>query len=301
MQVSKKINLKTISPTIYLLFILCVASYGQNNSTPTGAASQAKKDDVILVESRTLLVELYGDPDIDENVKELVDKLWKFNQNIHYASKEIVAGILKNNESKYAVLAVDMVHAVNDGYTNDFFRFSVKLGEKHNKTKPVFFQDVPFSLENKKTILAKRDIIFVVNYIQNHFYARKEGKTRMGLFYSELKENLGKLENKTLLIDRKLMDKKLIENEIAANYTFPYKMADEKEIEKAILTNDKRYAYIEIVPIGGGYDVMMHCIIDCENARIISRGDIFNGAFDMSFSNLVNEKQLKAYIKNSKK
>lgn len=295
-------NSQRIYLTIFQLLLLFVVCSAQNTSTPSEISLQASKEDVSLIQNRTLLIELYGTPEIDTDVTEMLIKFWNFNQNFIFVSKESIVGILKDNESKYAVLAIDKVIATDKtqygSYINSFFRFSVKLGEKYNKYRPVFYQDVDFHIENDKPILAKRDIAFAINFIQNHFRARKEGKLRIGTFYHEIKENMGKLETKTLLLDKMLMDKKLQENDIPANYTFQYKVSDQKEIENAIMTNDNRYAYVEIVPIGGGYDVKLHFVVDCETGLILSYGDFFNGAFD-KFSNMINDKHLHNYEKHS--
>jgi len=275
----------------------------RNDQTTSFTAGQLSKKEIGLIEARTMLVELYGDPEIDDNVKMVINKFWRFNKDIHFANMENTVGLLKGNESKFFVLSVNKVEATEitkyGVYTNYFIRFSIKLGEKHNKTRPAFFQDVLLHEENGKTTVDKRDIIFAVNYIQNHFEARKAGKSRFGLFMLEVKENSGKLENKTLLIDEKQMDKKMDVSKIAQDYVFPYKISNLTEIENAQLSQDKRYAYVEIIPIGGSRVNNFHLVVDCETGLVISYGDLNNGAFDFTFSNLINNKHLKSYYNNS--
>jgi hypothetical protein len=171
------------------------------------------------------------------------------------------------------------------------------LGEKYTSKRPVFYQDVISEIQNDNIVLNKREIIFAVCFIQNHLNARREGKNRM-LFTLEVIENSGKLKNKTLLVDKNFLDKKLTKEDFKKNYPYSYVISDLKLIEKTQTMRDKNYAYVEIAPIGGAANVMMHYIVDCENGKIISYGEYFNGAFD-NFSNWVTVDHIKCYVKNS--
>lgn len=295
--------LHRISLLLFVFFAFGTICFSQSTRTPSGTSLGAKQEDALAASNRVLLVYSLGDEIKLEDIKEVIDKTWKFNKEIQYVKNGTLAGILRSNPAKYAVLEVFRVYAESSsGYgthVNEFTRFSIKLGEKYDKKRPVFFIDVPISYHNQKLYLTKSDIYFAVRFIQNHLIARKSGR-RQGALYKENEGKEGKLENKTLLIDRALMDPKLEEKDIPTYYTYPYKVTDEKEIEKALSENDGRYAYVAITPTGEGINLTIHYVVDCDKGYVLSFGDLFHGAADFSYSTLINKKQLSSYIDHSK-
>jgi hypothetical protein len=277
--------------TIILLVVFCMHSNCQTIIARKDVSLPASKKNVIEAEKRTLLIALTGNTEMDQNIKDLVDRCWKFNTEHHFVSYDDLKGIVSDESSKYTILSVNMVNA--PATNNKFFRFSVYLSEKYSRRKALFYTDV-LGFYNKTEFEVKRkDIIFALKHIQNHFIARKAGILRMG--YSEVRKYRGVLPTKTLLLDSALFDKKLDSKQIFPSYTLPYKVTDEKEIEEALMNNDDKYACVQIVPIADVFDVRLHYVIDCENCNIISYGDTFNGFGDFGFSNLINKKHLRLY------
>lgn len=293
--------LKTVSLTILILSNVISTSFAQSKKTPLGASKQAKPEDAKLVKDRILLVRLLENQLIDERLRKDVKSFWKYNSDIKFLTNDEIVSAVKDNETKYAILTIDVVNvftnSLNPGPANQFVRFSIMLGEKLNKTRPVFYQDVIPEVQSEKFDLNQREIIFSIRCIQNHLIARTEGKTRL-FFTWEVAENFGKLETKILLVDEKFMAKDFTAEDFKANYPYQFKITDINFIEKALNDKDKKYAYVERVPSGTSSSALMHYIVDCENGQTLSYGDFFNGAFD-GFSNSVNKKQVKCYAKNS--
>jgi|GEM_PF-3437923 len=291
------------------ILIFSTPLVAQEDIAESGETGQAKIEEVKKIESRILLIELYGDSVIDKDINELMNKNWTFNKQLQFVNSEHIPQILKNNETKYAVLTPKKIVATIQnafiGPVNVLFRLTLRLGENYDKVKSVYYQDIDFhEINNNIRVddikhLSKTDICFSINYIQNHLYARKEGKKRYSGFINEVVENQYILENKILLIDEDKLDKELNKNDISKYYTFPFKLTNQKEIENAFLTKDKRYAYVQILPYATAWHIKYHIVVDCETSFILSFGDFHNGAFDNSFSNEITRKHLLSYQKYS--
>ena len=296
------ISIKRIFVVCVILFSVSVVLRGQNSDTPSDLSKPAKVSDAKSVGNRILLVSLYGDSIIDSDIESIMYDYWKLNDKVQFLSNDMINTIVLNNESKYAILSINMVKATDVSTygtrINHFLIFSVKLAENLKKERPVYYQDLDFSSTVDKPVVGKGDILFALDVLQNHLAARMLGKEMLG-WYSQIQSNKGQLETKTLLIDVKLVDKKLTEEDVPLNYPYKFQFCNNTDIEKAQLNRNKDYATIKIVPMGMGTNVLMHLVIDCENGKLISYGDSFNGAFDTNFSNLINKKHLKMYFKHS--
>lgn len=285
---------------IVLLFYSSLISYGQEKKLPEGPflLTDAKVEDVNTIKGRTLLVELSDDFEIRKNMKTIIEKYWKLNTNIEFLPKTEVLTKIKNDGSKYVVLSFDLVNfSARSGYgswKNSCFRSSLVLGEKYYK-KPLFFTNIETKVKNEKVLLEKKDMLFAVDFIQNRLNRQIAGKS----WSEQYKEITGTLEAKTLMLDEELIDKKLTDKQLKENYPYPFKITNLKAIEEAQLSRDKRYAFVVRLP-ADAYDVFYHLIVNCENGRTISSGEMNNGAFD-SYSNLISKDHLKSYIKHSTK
>jgi hypothetical protein len=274
---------------------------------------QAKVEEAKMAKERTLLVVRTGNIDFDKKIEEVLKKYWKFNKNISFTSQEDLKQVLKGNEQKYCVLTVQDIVSSQTGagsYVNEFMRFAVNLGEKADKKKPLFYQNIAFKEDDKNSKrtklfknspeytldLDKKEILFALDYIQNHLFARTEGKNR-GTFYYEAIENTGNLAKTTLLIAREDMHEKLTEQDIKDNYPYKYKIIDYKKIEELYLLRSKGFSFVEVAPMGVATGQMIHYVVNCENGQILSAGELDNG-FGDRFSNFINKDHLKAYVKN---
>jgi len=307
---------------IYLLTLVVFSvsstavAYGQTSRTTEGPSRQAKIEDAKMIKDRTLLVVLTDNPDFDQKINYVVHKYWTFSRNIVFVASDDLKKTLNEKETKYAVLLINRVLVTETNkwgqpvFRNKFIRFSIKLGEKLNKRRAVYYQDVAYSDEDrqsKKVKLFKRDkaehpfdlddkeILFALDQIQNHLIARFEGKQRLTIAWEPL-ANSGKLATKTLLIARKDMDKKLTEQDIRDTYPYPFKIVDQKEIEQAYLSRNKDDAFVELAPFGYANGIMSQYVVNCENGQLLSVGAEDNG---LGYKNYVSKGHLRAYVRHA--
>jgi len=289
--------------------------YGQKKTT-IGPSKQANEEEAKMAINRTLLVLLTENDTFNTKIKEIVNKHWVLNKNIEFVNNESLRRKIQNN--KYAVLLINEVIILEYGnytFINQYIRFSLKLSEKINKKKALFYQNVAYIDKNMQKLKRaglfmkkekeytfdskKTDILFALDRIQNHIKARAEGKKRWTV-YNEMLENSGILATKTLLIDKNDIEKKMTEEKIKKLYPYKYKITTKEEIENKYLSRDKKFAFVEIAPLGYAKGSMFHYIINCENGQILSTGEIYNGFWDR-VSNLVSKGHIKIYVKNSKR
>jgi len=308
---------------IYLLTLVVISvsstavSYGQTSRTTEGPSRQAKIADAKIIKDRTLLVVLTDNPDFDQKINYVVHKYWTFNKNIVFVASDDLKKTLNGKEEKYAVLLINRVEITetrnsSPAFRNKYIRFSIKLGEKLNKRRAVYYQNVAYSDENrefKKIKLFKRDkaehpfdlddkeILFALDRIQNHLIARSEGKQRFYINF-DARANSGKLATKTLLIARADMYKKLTEQDIRKLYPYPFKIVEQKDIEQAYLSRNKDDAFVEIAPFGSAVGIMTQYVVDCETGQLLSYGDEFNG-FEPNFKNFVSKGHIRAYVRHA--
>ncbi len=311
----------TRSFSFSVLFLLSIMAstttlYGQFNQPPTGLSMQAKVEEAKMAKDRALLVVRTGKDDFDKKIEEVVKNYWKFNQNISFTSQEDLKQLLKGNEQKYCVLTIqDIVSSQTSNnasnFENEFMRFAVSLGEKADNKKSLFYQNIAFKEDDRDfkreklfgkspeyTLdLDKKEILFALDFIQNHLIARTEGKKR-GTFYYEVIENTGNLANTTLLIAREDLHEKLTEQDIKDNYPYKYKIVDYKKIEELYLLRSKGFSFVEVAPMGEATGHMIHYVVSCADGQLLSAGEIDNG-FGDRFSNFVNTDHIKAYVKNA--
>jgi hypothetical protein len=295
-------KLKLVICSHLLLLFVAFAAFGQASKTPMGISPQVKKEEVIALKSRLLIVASVGVPQIDKDIEELVKKLWKFNSEIQFCDNKTIDTKLAASESGYAILSFDQINFVLGGDlpdgANRWMRASLKLSEKYNKTKPAYFQDIIASVEGKELKLRKREIIFALQSIQNHLLARSEDKKRINNYAFEALENAGTLEKKILLIDEKFIGKKYTVEELKKDYPFQFKISNYAAIEKAQLEKNKQYAFLELAPMGSDVNLLVHLIVNCDDGEIISYGEFYNG-FGDRYSNFVSKDHVIAYTKYS--
>lgn len=312
-------NTRTFSfSVLFLLSIMASTTtlYGQFNQHPSGLSIQAKVEEAKMAKDRALLVVRTGKIDFDKKIEEVFKKYWKLNKNISFTSQKDLKQLLKGNEQKYCVLTIqDIVSSQGyngaSNFVNEFMRFAVSLGEKADKKKPLFYQNIAFKEDDRNSKRAKlfgkspeytldldkKEILFALDYIQNHLIARTEGKNR-GTFYYEVIENTGNLANTTLLIAREDLHEKLTEQDIKDNYPYKYKIVDYKKIEELYLLRSKGFSFVEVAPMGVATGQMIHYVVSCADGQLLSAGELDNG-FGDRFSNFVNKDHIKAYVKNA--
>ncbi len=117
------------------------------------------------------------------------------------------------------------------------------LLEKFNKA-PFYQFPIPDLYPTKGDLLyAVNAANNYVNYRVNH---RKDNPKKMDA--AMVQENQGTLKDKTLLIRRDWLDKKLNKTEIDKYYPFPYMVAGPDTVERAIDSADTKYAVAIVAP-----------------------------------------------------
>lgn len=296
--------MKSLYPTLIVFFLLVALDVlGQSNKTPTGSSRQVSKEDLMAIKSRPLLVCRTGIAQVDRDIETYAKKIWTFNSEIQFHDQNEIVDKIAANKTGFAILSFDRVNYVLSGKiptgTNAWFRASLKLSEKYNKTQPVFFQDITANWEENKTIeIRKREIIFALHVIHNHLLAREADKKRTVNYAFEALENAGTLAKKTLLIDEKFMNSKFTVEDLKEQYPFSFKIATLEFIQKAQIEKNKNYAYLQLVPTGSEIALLAHLIVDCEDGELISYGEFYNG-FGDAYSNFVSKSHVEGYVKYS--
>jgi hypothetical protein len=289
---------KTLYSALILVFAMHIA-FGQAKKTKSPVLNQVKKEDLVAIKSRPLIIARTGRAQVDKDIETLVKKIWTFNSEVLFYSVDDIKAKLKVNEAGYSILSFDLINyalankKVPEG-ANGWVRASLKLSERYNKPAPAFFQDISAGLTENTMTLHKREIIFALHVIQNHLRTRDAGKKSR----EEMLANQGLLAKKTLLIDEKFMDDKFTAADMKQNYPFAFKVVKREVIEKAQLEKNKDCAFLELTPIGDEVNLLTHLIINCEDGEQLSYGEFYNG-FGDSYSNFVNKSHAEAYAKYS--
>ncbi|MGK7390147.1 MAG: hypothetical protein ACNS60_07340 [Candidatus Cyclobacteriaceae bacterium M2_1C_046] len=285
-----------------LILFFCIAYFISFTTEGQSKKAQsvrwpAKKADVQAVKERTLLVALPGINSADERLKKMFTKFWDFSKT-EFVSAQAIPSIIKGKESQYAIMSVNIVEIKQAGViigkiSSSYIRFSVRLAEKYDKKKSIYYQDVFFTTHDNNINLADREIFVGIRNIINHYNSRLNDE---GIIEAPLK-NAGKLEKRTLLIDKEFLHEKMTSEKIGKLYPYSFKIVDSKEIETAIMDKNASYAFVELVPAGSSTNIFTHDIYDCSDGQMLSTGELNNGAFDI-YSNFVNDDHLKAYVRN---
>ncbi|WMN11024.1 hypothetical protein QYS49_36905 [Marivirga salinae] len=277
------------------LFVFSFTAVAQSNRAQS-ARFPAKKSDVQKVKERTLLVALTGSPGVDESLKKVIPQIWDFSET-EFVAADNIASVMDGNKKEYAVLSSNIITikqaATIGSPVSEYLRFAIRLAEKYQKRKSIYYQDVIINQKDDNIYLEPREVYVGIYKILNHYEAKLENEKLMDAFV----KNAGKLEKRTLLIQKDLLDKGITKSKIAEIYPYPFELVEPAKIDKAVMDQDEKYAFVHLVPVGTATNMMMHEIYDCKDGQILTSGEANNGAFDR-YSNLINKDHLKAYVKN---
>ncbi len=222
--------------------------------------------------------------------------MWDFSE-MEFVPAEKIPSIIEGKEKQYAIMSVNIVTVKQTasivGQSSSYMRFSVRLAEKYKKKKSIYYQDVTFTQKEDDIYLGPIEVFVASCNIMNHYNSRINDE---GLISAVLK-NAGKLEKKTLLLDKDYIHEDMTKTKIASFYPYPFEIVGTAEIEKALADRNEKYAFVELIPVGTATNMMMHEIYDCKDGYLLSSGELHNGAFDR-YSNWINEDHLNAYVKN---
>lgn len=209
--------------------------------------------------------------DLNQNLRTLGEH-WEFHDEILYMEPSEIMKLKKKKQHQYAVLYIQRLPIKHKAGMLDVNKFdmryrvsadlSLTLIEKFPSKKPV----TAFTLANSVPSLG--DLVSTGRMLTLHMSNRLEGY-KASDYRQEIKANAHMLKEKTLLLDKDMIDKNFEIRHIDKLYPYPYQITDSKSIEEAILNKDPNYAYISIIPLKTGATQDLHLVLNAENSQIL--------------------------------
>lgn len=295
--------MKKIKPVFLVLLLLMSSfSYAQMANTSRKEAMEIQK--------RTLLVAIPngGNKKARDMFKSLVGKYWTFNKKIEYTVASKVKGLMKKNKNKYVVLGYSSFSQVASVRTrhslyrrksyiaNTIRTIMISLNGRKAHVKANLSSN--YSLE-RNTIYGLMQMQYTLEYL----VADPKHKSITTLYRKQLKKNAPELKNKTLLIDKGLLKKKMNIDKIKDYYPYPYKVVDAPEIDKALRDQKDAHAFIHIANLDAGKGATnIQFISSTKDGKIylyIAPKVAFSGLNGIKFRHFhaIGKKQLKRYAK----
>ncbi len=261
--------------------------------------------------------------DYNTNVKEAVEKFWKFNPNILYKTYNEADKIFRSKSAYYSVLycatfenfkiqgdsggrlhpglnwyCIYKDFSMKPDYWDNYTVMEVKLIEEFNKPNPVFHQNL------SDLIPGKANLIFALQAMQ--FYTQEKGvnKTAKTL---DLKEVIAlsesELSAKTLLVKDASLYAGLSQNDIKATYPYPFEILHSSEFDERVVQADPATAFVQIVPqvISAKNKIKiyyLHLVIDPSSGNVMAISS--PGQADKSYTGITKD-SLKDFVHSAKK
>lgn len=250
----------------------------------------------------------------------LVKKYWTFHEKIEYVEGSQVKSLMKKNKGKYVLLENRFIekkkavrnynyvggtrtHTTHTITVNSFHALvlSLKRGRKH--------WDVKINLSDhysqEHNIMAG---LLQMQQVMNYLVADKAHRNVNMFYKKQAKINSLELKNKTLLIDKNLLAKKLKLAKIKEYYPFPYKIVSADFIEKSLKEQNPDYAFIHIANTDTGKGILnVQFVASTYNGKIYSylrpRGLNFlflRVVWIRNRNDFVGKTQLRKYAKGGK-
>ncbi len=236
----------------------------------------------------------------NKNFGDAIGKYWKVSEGeVQYKTLDEANDIPLNEKKNYVVLFCrsakqadlttsyettngivwwpDMKEVAHDRDLNDKMTvLGMAMLDKLNKT-PFYQFAIPDLYPNKA------DMDYAINaastYIMYRVNHRKDNPKKLD--EQMLVENQPTLRDKTLLIRREWLDKKLLANkaELEKDYPFPYMIAGRDTIDRMIDSADAKYAVAMVVPNdlaaapSGGLQYVQY-VYNCEDGAILASSGI---------------------------
>lgn len=308
-----------------LIIILCTLSIQANAQMGWG-----KYTDIAALKKRKMVVLL--SPEAKENPK-VIAKLKKkgksvdeYRQSIVQKNKDIEISNKKLKElfKEYWTLNSDYEFAIAGTKSAEFIFDCSKYTVRHAVVRSNFSAlIIKRAGRSMAEVLipnspSPTDFIYGIRLIQEYLEFRfKHGKLKlkiMPLPYTQFADmNQEKLKDKILLIDKDILYKKLDERDVKKLYPFPFEIVSRDKIEEAVLSKDKRYAYIQHVPyLNNGATAGLFLlpgthIVNTENGRLLGysihkglqaykMNDLDNGMIPL----VIRKSNLSQYAKQAK-
>ncbi|OJJ18798.1 hypothetical protein BKI52_24830 [marine bacterium AO1-C] len=300
-----------------LLIFLSSFAYGQSANTSRKEALDIKRR-VLLIP----IVKGKGKKN-SEMFQQLVKKYWTFNESIEYVPAAKVKGMMKKDKAKYALLTYSVFTEWAIRKTrNPLYNERSKLMRSKYTRDPYVANTIAtlmITLNGRKSLIKtnlsanyslERNTIYglmQLQYLLNYLVENPKHRSLATFYRRQAPKNGPELKNKTLLIDKELLSKKLDIAKIKDYYPFPYKLADAPMIDEALKTRSDQYAFIHIASIESGRGAMhIQFISSTKDGKIYlyvaPRAFSIAGLNGIKFRQFhkIGKKQLKRYAKKVK-
>jgi hypothetical protein len=167
----------------------------------------------------------------------------------HAAKDEIEKALEKKDKDHYAYIMQTASNYSYRTYSNGFYQRDVT--GLLLSSLVVGFGDKNMAVGEMKLPFvdpSEADFIYGIQQMMSYFDYRLNEKSRKEL-KAEMSKNSLKLKEKTLLLDKELLEKGLTEQEIKTVYPYPFKITDRAEMDEAIINKDNKYAYVQVVAV----------------------------------------------------
>ena len=260
-----------------LLILLMLVS-----STMFSQIGISKKDDILEIQKRTLIVvleeanpkltqKLEGDvlkqykKDIDDynsGIKEAIALVWKFNSKIEYKTRAEIEKLTKAKSKNYAYIEYNKFTTNCATYAsyNATYQFLEGVGSKDitsiggdyystilniRLTDDNPFGPPVYGVHLSNPFPNKADLVVGLKSILMHFKYKLEGLSDIQI--SKLfKNNAKALSSLTLLVNEDNTDLSI--DEIKKVYSYPVSIVKKDKIDDAILKSDSKSAFLIVIP-----------------------------------------------------
>lgn len=307
-------------------------SFSQNNTSSKEAKELKKRILIVGLEEKNpkMLKKLKGKElefyqnQVDGNnyaLQTSIEKYWKYNGEIKYLPLTEAKALLKSKSKEYALLTINKytdyeIKHEGKGWTRD------KSLSTNPKGDPMMLKydpgtryteaanqisylsiDMPSNIiyvNLPNLLVSQPDAVYGVmqmQYILNRLCENEK------LSYRDVvkERNGANLKNKTLLLCKDDLDKKLTEDAIKKIYPYKFKIASLEEINQAIVDLSPEYVIAQIVSVQGGKgNVFVHFLSETSNGCIDglvmpSFAIGLKGSNLITYNQRIKDKQLKEY------
>lgn len=308
-------------------------SFSQNNTSSKEAIELKKRILIVGLEEQNpkMLKKLKGKElefyqnQVDGNnyaLQTSIEKYWKYNSEIKYLPLKEAKALLKSKPKEYALLTINKytdyeIKHIGKGWTRDkSLNSNLSSNPSMLKYDPGTRYTEAANQISYLSIDMPSNIIYVnlpnllvsfpdgvygvmqMQYILDHLCENEK------LSYRDVvkERNGANLKNKTLLLCKDDLDKKLTEAAIKKIYPYKFKIASLDEINQAIVDLSPDYVIAQIVSVQGGKgNVFVHFLSETSNGCIDglvmpSFAIGIKGTNLITYNQRIKEKQLKEYL-----
>lgn len=318
--------------TFLIFLLICSNTFAQNVSSKEAKEFKTRSLIVGLEEMNPKKIKKlkpkeleYCKSQIEGNnyaLKTAVEKYWKFNSTVEFLPLSEAKKLLKNKANEYALLSFlkykDYEHFRSgagwskgpNNYTTSTqwspaltYNSGTHYTTAANEIMTINI-DMPstiFSVNLPNLYVSLPDAVYGIKQME-YVFNRLIENDKLN-FRDILKEGSGNtLKDKTLLLCKNDLDKKLDEEEIKNIYPYKYKIVTIEEIDKAIIDQDNECVIVQIVSVKGGKgNVSIHYLSDTSTGRIV--GYVVptialrvKGTKLITYNEKIKEKHLKEYL-----